>query len=150
MSLPPAGPEPAKQTSLTGCHPELLKRGTSFIIECARNGLAVRVTEARRSAERQAWLYSIGRTASNPITGSDAILTKAPAGKSNHEEGRAFDIAPMRASKLGTPDYSPTTWYDTPFWPQIAAIGKACGLVWGGDFSTIHDKPHFELPAEVA
>lgn len=149
MSLPPAGPEPAKQTDLFGCHPELVKRVTAFLIACSRQGLALRVTESRRSAERQAWLYSIGRTKSHPQTGSEKTVTNAAAGKSNHETGRAIDVAPMRPSKLGTPDFAPQTWYDTPFWPQIASIGKQCGLVWGGDFRMIHDLPHFELPEDV-
>jgi hypothetical protein len=30
-------------------------------------------------------------------------------------------------------------------WTQIAEAGKAQGLTWGGDFSSIVDKPHFEL-----
>lgn len=149
MSLPPAGPEPAKQTDLFGCHPELAKRGVAFLLACARQGLALRITEARRSNDRQAWLYSIGRKNSHPQTGSEVILTKAPAGSSNHETGRAFDVAPMRPSKLGTPDFAPQTWYDTPFWSQIAAIGKQCGLVWGGDIPGLHDRPHFELPKDV-
>ena len=150
MALPPAGPEPAKQTDLYGCHPELTRRVTAFIIAAANQGLALRITESRRSAERQAWLYSLGRTNSHPQTGSEAKVTNAAAGKSNHEGGRAVDVVQMRPSKVGTPNFMPGPWWETPFWPQIGSIGKQCGLVWGGDFKTIHDTPHFELPAEVA
>jgi len=58
--------------------------------------------------------------------------------KSRHTDREAFDIAMLDKN-------------DKIIWLAIAykaagRIGKSVGLVWGGDFKTTPDAPHFELP----
>ena len=34
-------------------------------------------------------------------------------------------------------------------WNCIGDLGKQAGLLWGGDFKTFKDKPHFEFHADL-
>jgi len=58
--------------------------------------------------------------------------------KSRHTDREAFDIAML--DKDGK-----VTWM-TIAYKAAGRIGKSVGLVWGGDFQTTKDYPHFELP----
>lgn len=53
-----------------------------------------------------------------------------------HNFGFAFDVVPLVNGKA--------IW-DSPFWNRIGELGKRIGLVWGGDFQSFKDKPHFEF-----
>jgi D-alanyl-D-alanine carboxypeptidase/Mannosyl-glycoprotein endo-beta-N-acetylglucosaminidase len=94
-------------------------------------GLDVVVTEGLRSLERQKELYAQGRTKPGPI------VTKAKPGQSNHGTGRAMDVAIIKNGKVVD---------DKSLWAELGKIGKASGLRWGGEFKSIYDPEHFELP----
>lgn len=86
----------------------------------------------------QAGMPSIG-TADNAYTVTNADGTRY---KSNHQSGRALDITPVNAEGNPTwPDHS------DPRWLQIAAVMKANGFQWGGDWPRFIDLPHYEIPA---
>jgi peptidoglycan L-alanyl-D-glutamate endopeptidase CwlK len=143
-NLLPAGPEPPQSRDLNLLTPATKDAAIKFLIECARQGLALRVTETIRTRERQAWLYSIGRTHSHPDSGSAAILTHAKPGTGNHETGRAIDVVPMIPSMVNGGTFKPTASYVYAYWEQIGRIGESCGFKWGGRWSK-PDNPHFEL-----
>ena len=63
-------------------------------------------------------------------------MTNAKAGDSWHNFGLAFDVVPLVNGKA--------IW-DSPFWNKIGTLGKQIDLIWGGDFKTFKDKPHFEF-----
>jgi hypothetical protein len=70
-------------------------------------------------------------------------LQRGAAGSSKHESGTAFDIVPLNAQ--GQPDWG------SKHWDRLGALGKELGLTWGGDFTSLKDRPHFELaPAELS
>lgn len=140
-SLPPAGPEPTQLRNLDSLKPEAQLAATRFIIEAARQGIALRVTETLRTPGRQAWLWSIGRTNSHPASGSVVRLTNAPPGSSKHETGLAIDVVPM---SVGDGPFKPTPIWSYPHWEMIGKIGEACGWSWGGRWQS-PDRPHFEL-----
>lgn len=108
--------------------PETALKCRLFLSRSKAAGLEVFVTETRRSTQRQAALYAIGRTRPG------RIVTRSKAGTGKHEFGLAFDIA-----FKGT-DLYPS---DSKKWARLGAIGKACGLTWGGDFKGV-DSVHFE------
>jgi peptidoglycan LD-endopeptidase CwlK len=108
--------------------PETAAKCRAFILHANAAGLAVFVTETRRSTERQAALYALGRTQPG------RIVTRSKAGTGKHEFGLAFDIAFKGA------DLYPG---DSKTWARLGSIGKACGLTWGGDFKGV-DSVHFE------
>ena len=67
-------------------------------------------------------------------------LSNASFGHSPHNFGVAFDICcALKGQALGWPK-------DDALWAKIGEAGKYAGLVWGGDFKSIHDTDHFELP----
>ena len=99
-------------------------------------GIPLIVTNGLRDNDEQARLYAQGRTAPGPI------VTKAPPGSSWHNFGLAFDVAVLKGGK-------PTWPNDLKLWGEIGRLGKAVGLAWGGDFTTITDRPHFEYHPEL-
>jgi len=85
------------------------------------------VTEGLRTPERQAALVRAG-----------ASRTR----KSRHLTGHAVDVAAMIDGQVR---------WDWPLYPRIAHAFKAAAarqgtaIVWGGDWPTLRDGPHFEL-----
>ena len=85
------------------------------------------VTEGLRTPARQAALVKAG--ASHTL-------------QSRHITGHAVDVAALIEGKVR---------WDWPLYPRIAKAVKAAAaelktpLVWGGDWSSLRDGPHFEL-----
>jgi len=101
----------------------------AFLAECEKAGYRLRVTYGLRTLDEQAALYAQGRTAPG------SIVTQAKAGSSPHNYAAALDVVFLDAK--GQPDWKGP-------WEKIGVIGEKLGLVWGGHFKTIVDRPHFE------
>ena len=109
---------------LKGVHPSLVA-----VIEAAigRSDIDFMITEGLRSAERQAQLVKAG--ASRTLN-------------SRHLTGHAVDVAALVDGQVR---------WDWPLYPQIAKAFRASALdlgvtlIWGGDWKTLRDGPHFEL-----
>ena len=119
---------------ITLCHPRLQKLAAQLLEECAQQGLQIRIGETLRTVEEQDALYAQGRTEPG------AIVTNSP-GKSYssfHQWGTAFDF--FRNDGKGA-------YYDNDgFFTKVGKIGIRLGLEWGGNWKSIVDKPHFQLP----
>ncbi len=110
---------------------------------CAGSGLRVGISQTYRSKEEQDADYAKGRTAPG------RIITNAMGGQSPHNctdadgnpASRAFDFY-IYDTDSNALDWDPTD-HD---WQLAISIGKELGLVSGGDFHSIKDYPHFELP----
>lgn len=93
------------------------------------------ITCTYRSNDEQNDLYALGRTKKGKI------VTNAKAGQSKHNSypSKAFDIAFIGLDKK-------LNWSDKHF-KNFAAIVKEINpkIIWGGDFKTIKDAPHFEI-----
>ncbi len=111
--------------------PSIRSMAEEVLIRAHAQGIDLVITQGLRTNEEQARLYAQGRTAPGPI------VTNAPPGSSWHNFGLAFDVAVLKDGKATWPN-------DVGLWNQIGAIGKAAGLGWGGDFTSIKDRPHFE------
>lgn len=97
-------------------------------------GITLRVTDAHRTYEEQEALYWSSRQA--PY---GPWKTDARGGESNHNFGRAIDVAVMEKGKA----------YVYPVNSQIADVAKKEGFLWGGDWRTDKkDYPHFEMPSQ--
>lgn len=109
---------------LQGVHLDLVR-----VVELAIKKTAVdfAVIEGVRSPKRQRELYAAG--ASTTLN-------------SRHITGHAVDLAAYVAGKLS---------WDWPLYHQIAAAMKEAAhelsvpIVWGGDWKSFPDGPHFEL-----
>lgn len=98
-----------------------------------RTGLKIIATCTYRDDERQRAYYEQGRT----IPGK--IVTNDPGPRGAHSLRIALDIAPCIKDASGL-----HLFYDTSKWDQIAAAFKEEGFEWGGDWTSIKDKPHFQ------
>ena len=113
---------------LKGVHPSLIA-----VIEAAIRISAVDfvVTEGLRTPARQAALVKAG--ASRTL-------------ESRHITGHAVDLAALVEGQIR---------WDWPLYPRIAEAVKAAAfdqktpLVWGGDWPSLRDGPHFELDRRV-
>jgi peptidoglycan L-alanyl-D-glutamate endopeptidase CwlK len=113
---------------MAGVHPDLVR-----VVERAIQLTPVdfRVTEGLRDAARQATLVKAG--ASRTL-------------KSRHITGHAIDVAALVDGQVR---------WDWPLYPRIAAAFKQAAkevdveIVWGGDWPTLRDGPHFELSKKV-
>lgn len=115
--------------------PILQPLAQEFLAQCQAHGINAHIDCTYRSGEEQDADYAKG-------------VTKAKAGQSAHNcvniqgnpASRAFDIYLINTD--GSLNWDTTS----PVWQQQAKIGKALGLIWGGDFINIKDYPHWELP----
>ena len=114
------GLTPRDMARLAGVHPDLVR-----VVVRARAAEPFTVLEGLRSPERQATLVAQG--ASKTMT-------------SRHLTGHAVDLGPV-----------PLDWQDKPAFRRMAAAMKRAAdaegvaLVWGGDWRSFYDGPHFEL-----
>lgn len=108
-------------------------------------GWEVKIISGTRTYEEQAALFAQGRTVPGPI------VTDAPQGYSNHNFGIAFDLGifdPVGKYIDDLPQDEPASWTEkdvSGYYRLLAPIGVALGLVWGGDWSSIDDEPHYEM-----
>jgi peptidoglycan L-alanyl-D-glutamate endopeptidase CwlK len=116
--------------NLEDLHPLVADKAMQLVQLAGAEGIEILVTSTLRTFEEQAELFAKGRTKPG------AIVTNAKPGSSWHNFGLAFDVVPLVNGKA--------IW-NSPFWNQIGELGKEVGLVWGGDFKSFKDKPHFEF-----
>jgi len=113
---------------LVGVNPRLVALTREAI---ALSPVDFMITEGLRTKDRQLALVRAG-----------ASRTK----HSRHLTGHAIDVAAMVDGQVR---------WDWPLYPRIAAAFKAAAarqgtaIVWGGDWPTLRDGPHFELDRRV-
>lgn len=116
------------------CHPRLQVLAGRMVKGCGEKGLQIKIGETLRTVKEQDELYAQGRTKPGNI------VTNAPGSSfsSYHQWGTAFDI--YRNDGAGA--YNETG----NFFGRAGAVGASLGLEWGGNWKSIVDKPHFQLP----
>lgn len=111
------------------------------------------VVQGNRTKDEQARLYGKGRTAAQcAAKGVPASYSRPNEAKvtwtlnSNHIGGRAIDVAPYVNGGVNWDDSG-----KMGLWPKLATAFKQAAkelnvaIVWGGDWTTTKDRPHFEL-----
>lgn len=111
--------------------PSIRPYAEQFIRAAYAAGIPIVITSGLRDMKEQQRLYAQGRTTPG------AVVTNALPGSSWHNFGLAFDIAILKDGKATWPN-------DSNLWRKLGDIGKKHELIWGGDFETIKDQPHFE------
>ncbi len=124
---------------LTGVHPKLANAVTLIRLAMAQLGFTMIVTDGVRTLEQQQALYAQGRTTPGHIvTNADGVKVR-----SNHQAhgdgfGHAVDCTFIVDGK--------PSWDDSLPWRLYGEMAKSQGLRWGGEFISIVDNPHIELP----
>ena len=115
-------------------HPKLISLLYALKEECKKEGLKIGIGECVRTAAEQDELYARGRTKA----GSIVTYAKGESFSSMHQWGVAFDFYRNDGKGL----------YENGdgFFERVGKIGKRLGLEWGGDWKSIVDLPHFQLP----
>lgn len=115
-------------------HSKLQELCKKHIGACKSKGVDVVITNTRRDAEYQAYLYAQGRTRAGSI-----VTNMKEIGP--HGFGLAYDIVPVVNGKA--------QWNNDKLWHIAGEEGKKLGLTWGGDWKSIVDKPHFEYTGSI-
>ncbi|TEA26331.1 M15 family metallopeptidase, partial [Candidatus Schmidhempelia bombi] len=119
---------------ITLLHPKIRQHTIDFINDAERKlNLKLRVSDGYRSIEEQNKLYDKGRKNSEPI------VTTVKGGYSFHNYGLAIDVVEILDKKA--------IYFDNkhPKIKEIVEIAKSYGFLWGGDWVTFKDYPHFEF-----
>lgn len=99
-----------------------------------------------RTFAEQNEIYSRGRTKLFDSNGNRlGVVTKAKGGQSIHNYGLALDIVLIKDGK--TASWEDNVDFDKDGkadWMEVVNILKSAGWVWGGDWKSFKDKPHFE------
>ena len=118
--------------SIEDLTPETQELYHKFAVIMKAKNIPYIVTCTFRSQQEQDALYEQGRTKPGQIV----TWTR----KSRHTDREAFDIAILKNGKIS---------WNVDDYLEAGKIGRAVGLVWGGDFKTSKDRPHFEKPKEA-
>jgi hypothetical protein len=129
------GVKDSRDTSLL--EPELRKRYLLAVEDYSKKYFgepSVIVTSTYRSLERQRELYEQGRTTPGNI------VTNVLEGMHNQTPALALDIAFNTAGG----GYSRLDLFE-----KFAECFKPYGVIWGGDWKSFPDRPHFEAPISI-
>jgi len=143
--LPPsaAGDLDARsERNILSLHPKVQPYARALAEKAAQGGIQIQIISGTRTYDEQAKIYAQGRTAPGKI------VTNAKPGHSNHNFGVAFDVGIFVGGQY-IDDLEEKGKYDRTLlnrqYAAVGAIGKSIGLDWDGDWTSIHDEPHFEL-----
>lgn len=124
-------------------HPVLQKKVVKLQKECLKAGIKIKIGECFRTVAEQNALYAKGR---NGVPGPIVTKAKGTDYSSMHQWGVAFDFfLDMDVDKDGKTSDDVFN-NATKLFNKVGAIGKKLGLEWGGDWKSIKDLPHFQLP----
>lgn len=117
--------------------PELYTKMMRFEKLARDTGLEILVYCVWRSPKEQLEAYAQGRTKPGKIITWTKKSKHNKVDKDGKPASEAFDCVPIVFGKCA--------WDRADLYLKLGAIGKKCGLVWGGDWKG-KDSPHFELP----
>lgn len=137
-------------------HPTIRKSVLEMYSHCNEKllgkGVRLRFAYTLRTNEEQNALYAQGRTKLFDNAGKRlGKVTNAKGGQSIHNYGLAFDIV-IILDKDGDGKFETASWdvkadndkNGKSDWMEITNYFKSKGWVWGGDWTTLKDAPHFE------
>lgn len=135
-----------KPNRLEGVHPELVEKVSRILQAMELLGFPMMVTEGLRTEARQQELYAQGRTKPGKIV----TYLDGKVRKSNHQAkpdgyGHAVDCCFLVDIDGDGPD--DPSWSHSHPWALFGVMAKSLGLVWGGDWKSLVDKPHVEMKA---
>lgn len=118
---------------LAACHPWLRSRVVEVLARwraSASPGDTIRLAESVRSLETQQTYYARGASKADGVS-AFSLHQYAPA--------LAVDCLVIRAGRV-------VASISDPAWQRYGAIAREEGLDWGGDWSSLRDGPHVEVP----
>lgn len=124
---------------LLGTAPALQEKVERVLEAMKALGFPMMVVEGLRTQERQQELWAQGRTKPGPIvTYRDGVTKRSEHQAKGDGLGYAVDCCFLVDGK--------PSWDLRLPWKVYGEAAKALGLVWGGDWTSLVDLPHIELP----
>lgn len=129
-------------------HPAIKEKVINAIIEAEKiTSKAIRVVQGLRTFKEQQDLFNqphdgVDNNGNGKIDDASEMVTKAKAGQSYHNFGLAVDICFLDATTSGYKYNESSAWVVDK---RVVKVFKNAGFVWGGDFHSITDDPHFEM-----
>lgn len=125
---------------LEGVHPTLVLKVRRIMDALTVLGCPVLVTQGVRTTAQQLALYEQGRgKPGKVVTHADGIKVRSNHQVKDDGFGHAVDFA------FYDDDGKPS-WAESEPWQLLGLMAVQQGLTWGGNWKTIVDKPHVELP----
>lgn len=125
------------------CHPKFQKAMKKLAKLCAKEHIYFGIGECHRTVKEQDEKWAIGRTI--PPIGKTVTNAKGINLSSMHQWYVAGDIYLKmdidRDGKISDDAFND----DTQVFERIGQLAKKCGLEWGGGWTSIKDRPHFQL-----
>lgn len=123
-------------------HPLLRDEVTALVYKanaCIGKHIELRIVQGLRTIAEQDALYEQGRTTPGKR------VTNARGGSSYHNYGLAIDFAFLVDGKVISWDIA-KDWDGDKIadWLEVVQIFIKAGYVWGGNWKTIKDNPHFQ------
>lgn len=124
----------------------VVRQAAEALIEFAyAHGVPIVITQGLRTIAEQNGLYAQGRTKPGQI------VTNAKGGYSYHNFGVAIDFALLLPNGGVSWDTKRDGDGDgIPDWDEVVADAKSLGWVWGGDWKSFKDLPHFQMDFELS
>ena len=117
-------------------HPQLAEKVSKVLSVMTLLDHPMKIVQGVRSVEEQARLFAQGRTSPGKVvTNCDGVVKKSRHQLAADGFGHAVDCAFVVGGQV--------VW-EGP-WNLYGEVGKVLGLVWGGDFHSLVDRPHLEL-----
>ena len=127
---------------MTALHPRLQTKAALLKEECKKQGIRIQFGECLRTKAEQDALYAQGRTAPGTIVTN----AKGNTYSSQHQWGIAVDFyLDMDVDGDGAKKDDAYN-ISSGLFDRVGAIAKTVGLGWGGDWTSIKDRPHLYLP----
>ena len=144
---------PTINQKIASLHPKFRSKATAFFNKAEDMGYQVDMVYGFRSVELQNNLYAQGRTFSGPkdtkgrIVNRSAVCTFSRGGSSYHNYGLAFDFK-ILGYKTCKKKASVANLGVRARWEggmeELGKMGESLGLTWGGRWTKMKDRPHFQ------
>lgn len=123
-------------------HPDLVVKLEALQKECKKRKIPIKFSEGFRSVEEQNALYAQGRTKPGKIV----TRARGTSYSSQHQWGIAADFY-LNFDVDGDGQISDDAFNDAHgHFETVGILAKKFDLGWGGNWSSIQDKPHLYLP----
>lgn len=123
-------------------HPRLQLKAKQLKERCSKQGISIAFSECLRTKAEQDALYAQGRT----TPGNIVTNAKGSTYSSQHQWGIAIDFyLDMDINGNGSKKDDAFN-NSTGLFDRVGQIAKSIGLGWGGDWTSIKDRPHLYLP----
>lgn len=121
--------------------PHVRPYARALVHAARREGIEIKVISGNRTYAEQDALFrqccdGKDNDGDGRVDEPDEKVTRARGGQSNHNFGIAFDIGIFEG-----PKYIP----ESPKYKAVMALGRAIGLLCGGDWVSFKDEPHYEF-----